>query len=192
MKRLMLFLLMTPLSMFAQKNKDQELTVPIDSSTNLVTYQGVVKVDGVSKDDLYTRSREWFAKTFVSAQDVLQMDDRQSGKIIGKGSSYGFYTVLMTPVTYYLKYTVSVTVKDGRYRYEISSFSMDAVSTSSVTGGSFPVEGYLSAYEAKRGALYKVSKRLIPHVSKTGTSLAESLQEALRQPAKGIKSKDEF
>src|SRR5687768_10177439 len=75
-------------------------TLPLDSVTNRVTFSEVVKIENATKDELFTRAREWFAKTFVSAQNVLQMDDRVSGKLIGKGS-YGHNT----------HYTVSITVK---------------------------------------------------------------------------------
>ena len=61
----------------------QEL--PISEKTGKVCYEDVVKVEGVSASDLYVRANEWFAKTFNSANAVIQMQDKEAGKIIGKG-----------------------------------------------------------------------------------------------------------
>lgn len=101
--------------------KSQEL--PIDSSTNKVSYSEVVKVDGTSKDELYTRAREWFSMAFKDAKSVLDMDDKAAGKLIGKGNSTGTFNILGTRFTLRIHYTISVTTKDGRYRYEITDFT---------------------------------------------------------------------
>lgn len=65
--------------------KSQKLVLPIDSATNSISYNEVVKAEGLSKDNLYVKAREWFAVTAGSAQAVIQMDDKAAGKIIGKG-----------------------------------------------------------------------------------------------------------
>jgi len=118
MKRILLvIILMLPIIAHAQ-------TVPIDSATNKVLYTEVIKVDGVLKDELYTRAREWFAKTFRSAQSVLQMDDKDAGKIIGKGAASSSFKYMIASIDFLLKYTISIAVKDGRYRYEITDISV--------------------------------------------------------------------
>ena len=72
-----LFLLHLPGLLLAQMPRDPESTK--------YTYQEVIEVSNISKDDLYTRARAWFVKGYKSANAVLQMDDRESGTIIGKG-----------------------------------------------------------------------------------------------------------
>ena len=39
----------------------------------------------LTKDILFVRANEWFAIKFVSANDVIQMIDKDAGKIVGKG-----------------------------------------------------------------------------------------------------------
>jgi hypothetical protein len=78
-----------------------------------------------TKNELYVKSYEWIAKTFTSAKDVIQMNDKEAGKIIAKaviavpGTKNGYG---MTMGDDYVHYTISIDVKDNRYRCIISDF----------------------------------------------------------------------
>src|SRR5690349_15367939 len=48
------------------------------------TVQGVHEVQA-SKDVIFTRSLEWVAQTFVDSKQVIEFQDKENGKIIGKG-----------------------------------------------------------------------------------------------------------
>lgn len=89
-----------------------------------LTYGEVVEVEGVSADELYVRAKSWFAKTYNDANSVIKMDDKEAGQIIGKGNfsytSNVFYGSNGTKG--YVNYTISVFVKEGRYKYEITQF----------------------------------------------------------------------
>jgi len=93
-------------------------------------YTEVVEVKGKTADQLYSSAREWFAETFNSANDVLQMDDPTAGKLIGKGytvisESYVTKVALMQipgQIDFKLWYTVKIYIKEGRYKYEIKDF----------------------------------------------------------------------
>jgi hypothetical protein len=69
----------------------------------------VVSVDSTTtKETLYSNALSFFAITFKSAQNVIQMKDPESGKVIGKGLlSNG------------RKVTITISCKDGKYKYEI-------------------------------------------------------------------------
>lgn len=62
-------------------------SLPFDETTHQIAYQGVVEVPGVTKDQLYIRAHEWIAKAYRSANDVIQMQDKEAGRLVGKGSS---------------------------------------------------------------------------------------------------------
>jgi len=118
---LIFFLLSLKIS--AQKN---ELPVfPIDSITNKITYSEIVYLDSSSnKQDLFLRAREWFAKTFNSSNHVIQMQDKIDGILIGKGSFEVFITSLgMKNGGNFFNFTLSVYLKDGRYKYEFTDFT---------------------------------------------------------------------
>jgi hypothetical protein len=116
-------LLMT-FGLFGQKQKDVTPTLPFDDETKRITYSEVVTVDSsTSKNELYSRGREWFAKAYKSSTDVLQMDDKESGKIVGKALMQVYHKALGSNYkSGYINYTISLYLKDGRYKYEITNF----------------------------------------------------------------------
>lgn len=107
-----LLLLCLPLGLLAQ--------MPMDSSTHKFTYTGVVDVPGMTKTDLYVAARSWFVSEYRSADDVIQMEDKEAGRIIGKG----FSLVQWQMATRYVKHTVQIDLKDGKYRYIVTDFAV--------------------------------------------------------------------
>lgn len=82
-------------------------------------YSGIVQVEGKTADELYVSARKWFAINFSSANNVLQMDDPVSGKLIGKGNRIIEHKIGKYPANITMHFTLSVDIKDGRYRYQI-------------------------------------------------------------------------
>jgi hypothetical protein len=190
MKKLLFLFLAIPFAGFAQKP-----SLPIDTPSNSVSFNEVVKVEGVSKDDLYLRAREWFAKSFRSSKDVIQMDDKASGKIIGKGGAKGTYSQLLFTGPLYVEYTITIVVKDGRYRYEISDF------------GYYPPANNYSYRQNREdfNTIYANPKTyngksevkggykdVFAKVSSLGADLSSSIKAAMASAPTGVKSKDDF
>lgn len=99
--------------------------VPTDSVTNKITYSGVVVLDSsAKKHELYSLTREWFVKAFRSAKDVIQIDDVNNGRIVGKGSTLVTYkNVFGSPNEGgNISFIITILLKDGRYKYEITDF----------------------------------------------------------------------
>jgi hypothetical protein len=118
MKNILLLLLICSAS-FAQ---DKLLGIlPLENGS--VVYSDVMRVEGVSQQDLYKRAKRWFVKTYKSAKDVTQYDD-VNNEISGKG----IFTINWQ-VTFYgsmpldVRHAIRFEFKDGRYKYEISQFS---------------------------------------------------------------------
>jgi len=81
-------------------------------------YENVVQVENASQNVLYKRALLFFAMNYKSANDVIQMKDEAAGSVVGKG---------VFKITYYtrnpiISHTISVFVKDGRYKYVITDF----------------------------------------------------------------------
>jgi uncharacterized protein with TBP-like fold DUF4468 len=77
-----------------------------------------------TKNDIYVRAYEWIAKTFTSAKDVIQMNDKEAGKIIAKAvlvidGAKNMYGVIGKD---YIHYTISIDVKDNKYKCVLSDF----------------------------------------------------------------------
>jgi hypothetical protein len=90
-----------------------------------ITYTGVVHVDSLSSEELYKRSKRWFFDTYNSGKDVIQLDDKESGEIIGKGFFETYWqSSFLGGISINVYQTIKVQVKDGRYKYEITDFKV--------------------------------------------------------------------
>lgn len=110
------------------------VNLPIDEKTNKITYTEIVELPfEINKDLLYSKGVEWFATTYNSAQNVLQMQDKENGKLIGRALFDVYHKGLgMTFESGYINYTISIFFKDNRYKYEITDF----IHTSNLESGS--------------------------------------------------------
>jgi len=125
MRKLFILLFLFPILCFSQTIDNTKYNIDGSILCDIVPlkdgkafYSNVVNVENTTKDNLYSHAKIWFADTFKSAQNVIQLDDINAGKIIGKGS------VLLTNNNEYLKFTLAINVKDGRYKYEIYDLFM--------------------------------------------------------------------
>ena len=100
--------------------------LPIDSLSGKITYTEVVYVDSLAnKQELFSRAREWFAKAYKSSTKVIQMEDKESGKLVGKALMKVYFKERIGNRYLpggYINYTISIYIKDGRYKYEITDF----------------------------------------------------------------------
>lgn len=84
--------------------------IPFPTVDGRINFSEIVPVDGASKDDLYARTKIWFADTFKSSNDVIQLDDKDNGVIIGRGK--------IVEKEKKWDFTVKVQVKDQRFKVE--------------------------------------------------------------------------
>lgn len=169
-----LFLHFIILFLFASINNKivaQEVVLPHNQETGLIEFTGLVKVDSsLTQQVLYAKAREWFANSFKSAKDVIQMDDKVAGIIVGKGNfserkSGGI-----------IHFTLKVQVKDGRYKYWFSNFIHEEP-IRGYSGGSLENEkpdcGYMLMFK-------RVWKEYIPiAVNLHVNSMIQSLKDGL-------------
>jgi len=97
----------------------QDPQLPINSETRKVEYSDLVKVDSIlTRDQLFTRAREWMVSTFKTSKDVLQIDDKGTGTIMGKCNlEIKDQTHLRNG---YIMFSVKIQVKDGRFKYWVN------------------------------------------------------------------------
>lgn len=106
------------------------LLMMISTFTNgqtALTYTNVVLVDSVTSIELYNRAKLWFATMYNSSNDVLQMDNKEEGLLVGKAIMNYSPKVFSgsEQTTGSIRYMIKIFVKDGRYKYEISNFIHD-------------------------------------------------------------------
>jgi len=81
-------------------------------------YVGVVSVDSsFKKEDLYNKSKLYFVDVYNSAKDVIQYDDKDAGRIVGKGFLELNDMQWVAPWIWDVYYTTEIMVKNGKYKY---------------------------------------------------------------------------
>ena len=113
---------MTSSLLRAQQEEIKPPLLPIDDDTKLVTYEEVVDISGANRDQLYTRADAWFKSFFKNPANVMREADKEGGKIKGK---HGFNIYKFIEEAKHrkgiVKYSITVSVKDGKYKYEITN-----------------------------------------------------------------------
>lgn len=80
-------------------------------------YQEVFDADG-SQDELYRKANTWMVNTFVSAESVIQYQDKDEGIIMGKGRA----TTPRHGIK--IQYTLTIEVRDDRARLSVTDASL--------------------------------------------------------------------
>lgn len=141
-------------NVLGQKNAPN---LPIDSSSGKITYTEVVYVDSLAnKQELFSRAREWFAKAYKSSTNVLQMEDKENGKLVGKALIKVYFKAFIGNQYFpggYINYTISIYIKDGRYKYEITDFYHTGDNNNIPDGGA--CEKLITATKGFGGNSYK-------------------------------------
>ena len=111
-----LLVLMTSLNCYAQEYTLEEKTII-----------GVFDTEGKTKAEIFSSINKWIALNYNSAQNVVQLNDKESGNIIVKGINEAVYKNVMKelyPKNKYMQeyssvkfnHTVEINIKDSKYR----------------------------------------------------------------------------
>lgn len=109
-------------SLYAQRDKSYVPDMSYDKNGQ-ITYTEVMHIGDVSKEQFYYRAKAWFAESFKDPKEVIQMDSKEAGTVIGKGNQTVYFETAMAPVEVKLHFTVKIFCKEGRYKYEITDLA---------------------------------------------------------------------
>lgn len=104
-------------------------------STNIhgqenLNFEKVIQADKMSKSLIFIKVNEWFASNYSSANDVIQMAEKDEGIIIGKGNlSYNHKGYLYRCYEGYIGYTIKVYTKDNRFKVVLSNFQHTVIAS---------------------------------------------------------------
>lgn len=91
-----------------------------------ISYSEVVTVDStMSSKELFSKALNFITLSFKSANDVIQLKDESSGKIICKGNT-SFTNNRPEYVDGVINFTLQISVKKGKYKYDFSNFVHEA------------------------------------------------------------------
>lgn len=111
-----ILVLMTSLNCNAQEFEMKEKTI-----------SGIFDIEGKSKTEIFASINKWIALNYNSAQNVVQLNDKESGNIIVKGINEAVYKNVMKelyPKNKYMQefstvefnHTMEINVKDNKFR----------------------------------------------------------------------------
>jgi hypothetical protein len=112
------------------------VSMPTPTDKPMESVVEVVEVQGQKKDQLFESSKVWIAKSFKSANNVIQYQDQTTGTIIGKGN-------IQFPCEGFIdcgafgkdrvNFTIQIDTKDDRAR--VSIYDITITNLTYVQGG---------------------------------------------------------
>lgn len=153
-------------SSFAQNEKYVDSNYVKDGK---IFFSDIEKVDSVKATDLYSRAKNWLAHEYNSAKAVIQVDDKDGGQIVSKGIMVVIPKGFLAEPTK-IEHIVSIFVKDGKYKVEISEFRITQIG--SAFGFNAPLESW--------SALNK--RKLTIAVQEETIEMLESLKKTMNSP----------
>jgi len=158
----------------------QNVKMPLDSATKLITYSEVVNMTG-TKDSLYQRALKWINTTYKNPNDVTKVRDLPNGKIelihrIKCTNTLKDGTKADGPT---IQYTLTFNFKEGRYRYTFTKFNLKAASY-------FPLERWLNPKDPQ----YNVAND--PYLTQLDTEVKEIIKSIKKGMVPPIVKKDNW
>ena len=71
------------------------------------------------KLDVYKAAKIWFADAFKNSKSVLQVDDKDLGELLGKGTFKYTFTYGGNDRTYWCQFTAKISCRKNKYRLQI-------------------------------------------------------------------------
>ena len=98
-----------------------------------VNYSEVVETSKKSKEQLYKNAKAWYEENFKAANTILK-DDKAAGEIAAKGLVKLYKTGGKKDIGS-IHYVVSVSVKEGKYKYSITDLVHKDATSTNASGG---------------------------------------------------------
>ena len=132
MKILFSIALLTLLFSSAKAQKDTTgLNLPYKDGK--LIYEGIFSIDNKSQKELYSNASQWFVDFFKSSKDVIQSQDKEQGRIVGKGILLEQIKIWGMATQYPNEVTIQIDVKDNKYRYRIYNMTL-SIGTQNLNG----------------------------------------------------------
>jgi hypothetical protein len=147
-----------------------------------LSFVEVVPVERTPAKELYLRAVSWLAHSVVDAESVLEVQDRESGTLISKVAIPYEPNVSTENVRGFITFTVTIMVKDGRYKYMISDFTHHGSPSASEDAINF---GPLTTADEYPEISTKIWKHLKTVSASRASDLIHSMKTAMSAPVPG-------
>jgi hypothetical protein len=186
MKNSIGFTLLLSVTLLVQQSIGQTPNLPIDQETGKILFSKVVHLDSsTTKNELFLRAKEWFARSYNSSMDVIQMADADAGKVIGKAQIKVF--ALTGHLDGHINYTIVISLRNGRYKYEVTDLHHKGTYRSGYTVPDYgPCEKMIKTTDKTLGISHqKTYDKYLNEANESIKTLISSLETAMSQPSVG-------
>jgi hypothetical protein len=156
----------------------EKLELYVDSSTNLISYMGVVEQPENSSDSLYIRAKKWAEKTFKGGKSLYEVDKKNQKIVINGflpafayGNKYG-----KRPIGKY-QFKMTIWFKEERYKYAVSNLVHEGTKANI---GSTP-RNYFEYYYTSLTNL-KGNDQLLRYANKDINAMIDDFKKAMKDP----------
>ena len=157
MKYLVIILVLLPTIAFSQ----------IPTKEGKAHYERIDSALAFNKNQLYANGKLWFVNAFKDSKEVIQLDNKDEGELIGKGN----FTFNIGVAPYRCAFTAAVSVRDSKYRARFYDFVVYA--------GTAQIQSPLEFYLDNAGKGY--SKKILAQVSENMNNILLELSSAMKQ-----------
>lgn len=120
MKLFAVLILLLPTFVYPQ-DEVYKKELPLNDE-NRIEFSEVVQFEGMTKDQIYAKAMAWFAESYRSANDVIQMDDKEAGVMIGKGLvRYNIDLGMDGALPFSLRHVIKIEVREGRAKITMNN-----------------------------------------------------------------------
>ena len=149
----------------------QAQTLPTDPETKKITFQETITLDGITKTDLFERAKSWMVNTYKT--NKFDMENSAEGKLMHEGSSAIMLSYDFKYKTEYdVPYNITIQVKEGKYRYTITDFSIFNAKNGRKTAEG--LEGYYA--KARTNNKPEIVNQLTAEINKLTTELKTAME----------------
>ena len=170
-------------------------TLPIDSARQQVDWTEVVQAGEVSANELYNRGRMYFVNNYKSAKDVLQLEDRESGRLVGRAFTDIGWSLGITYFRTRMYYTISISCREGRYKYQITDIEYSSYAEAQLPSTkSWPNQWYIpEALMVKpNGKPKKIAVNYYNHTYEAIKRTANALKASMEITAPAEEKEDDW
>jgi hypothetical protein len=180
MKNVIFLLLLLPSVCFGQSD---EFPSPFEFKYVDTTIKG-------SKEELFVRAKAWMARNYRSANDVIQLSDKDAGKLVGKGTFKAPAKPMGMGNYYWVRYSVIIDVRDNKIRMKLTDFYQEGSSyKNGMDGGSLNNEKPERGFMHMAQVTWENIKEFSFDYSKT---LIRKFKKEMRQSATNTIDEDGF
>jgi hypothetical protein len=124
---------MMSLPLFSQEQAPA-VNLPLDPDSKKILYREVVEQEGTPAY-LYNKVIEWFGYYYLNPQSIYTVQDKENGRVEGLGRmkiSFNDESSGMKGDGGIIVYQIKIELKENRYRYTLTDFSLKTASRSPI------------------------------------------------------------